>query len=405
MKNYKIAWRNLWRNRRRTLITVASIFFGVLLAVVMTSMQEGSYGNMIDNIVKFYNGYIQVQEEEYWDHKTLYYSFDATGDLYEKIESVDEVTLMTPRLESFALMSSDDVTQPAMIIGVDPGKEDEMTSLSRWISEGEYFGSNHNTILVGSKLVENLDARLYDTIALLGQGYYGNTVAAEFIIRGILDFPNPILNKQFAYLELERAQEFYSASGKLTSLALMLDDYQDLDPALKHIKTKIDSPYTALSWREMQPEMVQMIESDRAGGVIMKAILYIIIGFGILGTIIMMIAERRKELGLMVAVGMQKHKLAAILFFETLYMGLLGVFGGILISIPIILYFIHNPIPITGDAAQAFIDMGIEPELIFSTAPKVFINQLLTVFIITMLISLYPLINVLKLREINYLRD
>ncbi|MGC9341629.1 MAG: ABC transporter permease [Bacteroidales bacterium] len=405
MKNYKIAWRNLWRNRRRTLITVASIFFGVLLATVMSSMQEGSYSNMIDNIVKFYNGYIQVQEEEYWDHKTLYYSFDATNELYDQIESVDEVTLVTPRLESFALMSSKDITQPAMIVGVDPQKEDKMTSLSQWISEGEYFGSNHNTILVGSKLAENLDAGLNDTIALLGQGYYGNTVAAEFVIRGILNFPNPELNKRFAYLELSRAQEYYSAEGKLTSLALMLEDYRDLDPALQHLKAKIDSPYTALSWKEMQPEMVQMIESDRAGGVIMKAILYIIIGFGILGTIMMMIAERRKELGLMVAVGMQKHKLSIILLFETLYMGLLGVIAGIIISIPIIIYFVHNPIPITGDAAQAFVDMGIEPEMVFSVAPKIFLNQLLTVFLITVVLSLYPLISALRLNEIKYLRD
>jgi ABC-type lipoprotein release transport system permease subunit len=360
---------------------------------------------MIDNIVKFYSGYIQVQDEEYWDHKTLYYSFDATDELYDKISSVEEITTMTPRLESFALMSSEDVTQPAIVIGVDPEKEDRMTSLSTWVSEGEYFGSNHNTILVASKLAQNLGVSLNDTIALLGQGYYGNTVAAEFIIRGILNFPNPDLNKQFAYLELDRAQEFYSARGKLTSLALMLDDYKNLDPTLDHLKTKIDSPYTALSWKEMQPEMVQMIESDRAGGVIMKAVLYIFIGFGILGTIMMMIAERRKELGLMVAVGMQKYKLAFILFFETLYMGLLGVTGGIIVSIPIILYFVHNPVPITGDAAQAFIDMGIEPELIFSTAPKIFVNQLFTVFIITLLISLYPLINAMKLKAIKYLRD
>lgn len=384
---------------------MASIFFGVLLAAVMSSMQEGSYANMINNIVKFYSGYIQIQDENYWDHKTLYYSFDATEELYDKINSVEEVTQVTPRLESFALMSSKDITQPAMIIGVDPEKEDQMTNLSQWISKGEYFKTDHNTILVAQKLAENLNVDLNDTIALLGQGYYGNTVAAEFVVHGILNFPNPELNKRFAYLDLQRAQEFYSAEGKLTSLALMLDGYRDLDRSMHQLKARLDSPYTALSWKEMQPEMVQMIESDRAGGLVMKAILYIVIGFGILGTIMMMIAERRKELGLMVAVGMQKHKLAFILFFETLYMGLVGVLSGILVSIPIIVVFIHNPIPLSGDAAQAFIDMGIEPLMYFSAAPKVFLNQFLTVFIITMVISLYPLINVIKLKAIKYLRD
>ncbi len=405
MKNYKIAWRNLWRNRRRTLITVASIFFGVLLAAIMSSMQEGSYENMINNVVKFYSGYIQIQEEEYWNHKTLYYSFDVTDELYQTIDSAEDVTMVTPRIESFALMSSEDITQPAMVIGVDPEKEDRMTGLSKWISEVSYFCGNHNTILLAEKLAENLDVQLNDTIALLGQGYYGNTVAEEFIVKGILKFPNPELNKKFSYLELDRAQQFYSARGKLTSLALMLDDYSDLDNTMEQLETKLDSPYTAMSWKEMQPEMVQMIESDRAGGVLMKAILYIIIGFGILGTIMMMVAERRKELGLMVAVGMQKYKLASILFYETFYMGLIGVLGGILLSIPIIFYFIHDPVPITGDAAQAMIDMGIEPELLFTAQPKVFVNQIITVFVITLLVSIYPLVKVLSMKEIKYLRD
>ncbi|MFW5820750.1 MAG: ABC transporter permease [Bacteroidota bacterium] len=405
MKNHIIAWRNLWRNKRRTLITTASVFFGVLLAAIMSSMQEGSYENMIDNVVKFYSGYIQVQEEEYWEHKTLYYSFKATDSLYQKINSVEEINLLVPRLESFALMSSDDITQPARVIGIDPAKEDSMTNLSQWVSKGSYFDGDHNTILIGSKLARNLDVQIKDTVALLGQGFYGSTVADLFVVGGLLEFPTPEFNKNFAYMELSKAREFYSAQGRLTSLALMIDDYSELEPAMKNLEARIDSPYTAMSWREMQPEMVQMIESDRAGGVIMKAILYIIIGFGILGTIIMMIAERRKEMGLMVSVGMRKHKLASIFFLETVYIGIIGVIGGIIVSVPIVLYLIHNPIPLSGDAAQAMIDLGIEPLLLFSSAPKIFINQLFTVLIITIVVSLYPVINAFTMKEIDYLRD
>ncbi len=407
MKNYIIAWRNLWRNKRRTLITTASVFFGVLLATVMSSMQEGSYENMIDNIVKFYSGYIQIQEEEYWEHKSLYYSIEATDSIYEIINSVEEITLVVPRLESFALMSSEDITQPAKVLGVDPGKEDSMTNLSQWIIKGAYFGDNNNdnAILLGSQLAKNLDIETGDTVALLGQGFYGSTVAELFIIKGILEFPNPEFNRNFAYMSLKNARKFYSAQGKLTSLALMLEDHSALNPAMKSLEAKIHSPYTVISWREMQPEMVQMIESDRAGGVIMKAILYIIIGFGILGTVIMMIAERRKEMGLMVSVGMRKHKLASILFFETLYIGFIGVLSGIVVSIPFIIYLIHNPIPLSGDAADTMIEMGIEPLLLFSAAPKVFTNQFITILIITLVISLYPVIKALSMKEIDYLRD
>ncbi len=400
-----MAWRNLWRNKRRTLITVASIFFGVLLATVMTGMQEGSYKNMIDNVVKFYSGYIQIQEEDFWENKTLYYSFEENNELYEIIESVEGISSYVPRLESFALASSKDITQPALIIGVDPVKEDKLTNLSHWIEKGKYFNGDGSGILLASKLAENLGVQLNDTLALLGQGFYGNTVAETFIIRGILNFPNPELNKRYAYLELASAQSYYSCEGRLTSLSLMVEDYSRVDPVMSLLNESIKSPYTVMTWDEMQPELVQMIESDRSGGVIMKAILYMIIAFGILGTIMMMIAERRKELGLMVAVGMQKHKLAIILFLETMYMGVLGVISGILASIPIIFYIIHNPIRITGEAAKAMIDMGIEPLLVFAAPPKVFLSQMLVVFIMTLVISLYPLISTSRINVIKNLRD
>ncbi len=400
-----MAWRNLWRNKRRTLITVASIFFGVLMATVMSSMQEGSYANMIDNVVKFYSGYIQIHEEEYWENKSLYYSFDVTDELNNVIDSNEGVISATPRLESFALASSDDITQPVMVIGVDPEKENTMTNLSKWIVEGEYFKENHNTILLAAGLSKNLGVKLNDTIALLGQGYYGNTIAEEFVIRGILDFPNPELNKRYAYLDLKTAQSFYSCENKLTSYSLMVKDYSQVQPVLKDLQSNLHSPYSAMSWDEMQPELVQLVESDAAGGVVMKAILYMIIGFGILGTIMMMVAERRKELGLMVAVGMQKHKLAGILFFETLYMGIIGLLAGIIGSIPIIISMINNPVPITGEAGQAMLDMGVEPLLMFAASPAVFLNQVLVVFTMTAIISIYPLISAFKLNVIKYLRD
>ncbi len=404
--NFIMAWRNLWRNRRRTLITVASIFFGVLLATLMSSMQEGSYSNMINNVVKFYSGYIQIHDKNYWENKTLYNSFEVTDSLYNKVKSVPGITYTTPRLESFALASVGNLTQSAIIVGVDPKKEDNVTNLSRWISDGSYLGEQDEGILLAGGLAKNLNVGVNDTLALLSQGYYGNTVAAEFVVRGILNFPSPELNKQFAYLEIRHAQEFYSAVGMLTSLVIMVDDYSDVSPVIENLENSLDAgKYSIMSWNEMQPELVQMINGDRAGGVVMKAILYMVIAFGIFGTILMMLAERRKELGIMIAVGMQKYKLGSVLLFETVFMGIIGVVSGLLASIPLIIYMLHNPIPLTGDAARAMTDMGIEPVFMFSVAPKVFVNQVITVLTLTILISLYPYFFAGHLKAIKALRD
>lgn len=405
MNPLTIAWRNLWRNRRRTLITTASVFFGVLLAVMMSSMQEGSYSNMIDNIVKFYSGYIQVHHEDYWENKTIDNASQPTPELLKQIEEVKGVNLLTPRFESFALASSEQVTQPVMIIGIDPTAEEKLTRLSRWVRSGSYLSDQDDGILLTSELARHLGMDFGDTLALLSQGYFGNTIAAKFPVRGIIALPSPEMNKQFAYLSLPTAQNFYSAEGMITSLAVMVSDYSQVKPVLKGVNEVLSPPWSAMSWDQMQPEMLQMIESDRAGGIVMVGILYMIIAFGILGTLMMMMAERKKELGVMVAVGMQKTRLAIILFWETFYIGMIGTLAGLLVSIPIIATMMNNPIPLTGDAAQVMIDMGIEPLVFFSGMPKIFVNQVLIVFSFTLVLSLYPVIGALRLKIIRALRS
>jgi ABC-type antimicrobial peptide transport system permease subunit len=156
-----------------------------------------------------------------------------------------------------------------------------------------------------------------------------------------------------------------------------------------------------MSWEEMQPEVVQQIESDRAGGVIMKTILYIIIAFGIFGTIMMMIAERQREFGVMISIGMQKRKLAVILYIETLFIGLLGILSGIAVSLPLLLIQAQNPIPLTGETAKLMEDFGFEPYMFFSTAPEIFSQQAISVFVMTMLIGIYPIVATLRIKAIK----
>jgi len=402
--NALMAWRNLWRNKRRTLITVASVFFGVLLATFMSSMQEGSYTSMIDNVVKFYSGYIQIQNEEYWDNKTINNSMEPSQELFNITHSIPEISHVTTRLESFALASSESITRGSMVIGVDPVKENEITELHKWVVEGKYFDENGNGVLVGKELAKYLKIQVGDTLVMIGAGYHGVSAAGKYPIRGILKFPNPELNKQSVYMDIRECQSFFSAENLVSSMIVMVEDQYDLKSTMKKLNEKISSPYTVMSWDEMQPELVQMIASDRAGGQVMIAVLYLLIGFGIFGTIMMMVAERTREMGVMVAIGMQKAKLAGILFFETIYIGLIGVLVGFAGSIPLIGYFYNNPIKLSGGAAETMIEMGIEPYMYVTWLPSVFYNQAIVVFIMTALVALYPLLAAMKLKVHQALR-
>jgi len=404
MKNLIIAWRNLWRKPWRTVITSGSIFFGVLLSTFMTSMQYGSYEAMISNVVKFYSGYMQIFTEEYHENKTINNTFVLNDSLRTIIDSEKGVTHYTPRLEYFSLASSNEITKGSVIIGVDPEGENKVTGLKKWVKQGSYFNKNSDGVLVAIELAKYLKVGVGDTIVLYGQGYHGVMAAAVYPVAGILEFPSPELNKQFIYMTLQSCQELFSAPDRLSSIVLMVEDNYHLHATLKHLKKDIKSPFMVRSWQELQPELVQMIDGDKAGGLFMKSLLYIIITFGILGTILMMVSERKRELGVMIAIGMQRARLGTILFFETFFIGVIGALAGILVSIPLTYWYYINPIPLTGNAAKTMIDMGIEPFMYFSIQPDVYYIQALVVFIITMIISIYPIIKSHTLQLTSALR-
>ena len=258
--------------------------------------------------------------------------------------------------------------------------------------KGQYLQAGDDGVLVAVDLAKYLNLNVGDTLILLSQGYHGISAAGKYPIRGILKFPSPDLNKQTVYMELGHCQGFYSAENRVTSLVLMVTEQYHLKRAMKQLRAEISSPYSVMSWSEMQPELLQLVDADRSGAMVMKGILYILIGFGIFGTIMMMVAERRREMGVMVAIGMQRLQLAMILFFETVYIGLIGVLAGFAGSVPIIAHFYNHPIPLTGNAGETMVQMGIEPLLYFSWLPSIFYDQMIVVLAITALVAIYPFV-------------
>ncbi len=398
MKEYlKLAWRNLWRNKRRTLITAASVFFGVILSAVMSSMQEGSYAQYIKTIVNFYSGYIQVHEKGYWDdkviNKTLLYS-----DVKPKIAKIKEVTLFTPRLENFALAATGDITKGVMVIGIEPEKEDSITNLTARMIKGSYLKNGDDGVVLGSALARFMKAGVNDTIVLLSQGYHGVSAAGKYPVRGIIRQPSPDLDRTVVYMDVKNCQEFYSAYDRLTSVVIMVKNSNDVAIAKKELADALGNNYEVMDWKEINGILMKQIDSDRQSGLIMKGVLYMIIAFGIFGTVMMMTAERKKEFGVLIAVGMQKYKLSYVLLIEIVMLGLVGVIAGIAASIPVTWYFTLHPIPFTGQAAEAMMQMGFEPVMSFSMTPAVFYNQAITIFIFTLIISFYPVFNISRLK-------
>lgn len=401
----KMAWRNIWRNKKRTILTMFSIYIAVVLALFTRSMQVGSYGNMISNAVKFSTGYIQIHKNGYWEKKSINETFVESEKINKILNNDKNITFQIPRLESFALASSGKHTKGTMVVGTIPELENELNKYSEKIIKGEYLKENDKAILVAEKLAEYLNVDVGDSLVLLGQGYHGVTAADQYLIKGILKLPIPQLNNQLVVLPLKVSQYFYASENRLTSISLMLDDAELLDETIAKIKNGLDESYEVMAWQEMNKEMVQSIEADNVGGIIMLGILYLVIGFGVFGTVMMMTMERRKEFAVMVSIGMQKIKLVQVVAWETILIGIVAIIIGIALTYPILLYLSYNPIPLTGEVAESMEVFGAEPILPFSIKLNIFVNQTVSVIIIALVAVIYPLYVILKLNIMKAIRS
>ncbi len=402
--NIKLAWRNIWRNRRRTIIAITSIIFSVLLASWMRSMQEGSYASMIDNVVQFYSGYLQVQDTAFWDERTLENGMEVSSGLTEKISTVEDVTLVSHRIESFALAANHDHSKPAMVLGIEPEREDRITNISRRISKGSFISPGDEGVIIAKGLAGFLNLEVGDTLVMIGQGYHGISANGLFKIKGIIDHPNQEFNKRLVFMDINTARDFYSAYGMSTALVIMTHDHYEVEHIKNDIGAILPPEKTVMTWQEMQPEVLQLIKSDRAGGFIMLGILYMVIAFGMFSVVMMMVKERQREFGVIHAVGMKKQKLSVIVFLETLFIGIVGCLTGLIVSYLFCLWFYYNPLPITGDTASAMEQYGMEPYMFFSLKPALFYSQMIIVFFISVFISIFPILNIQKLRITKALR-
>ncbi len=470
MNNLKLAWRNLWRNRRRTLITSASILFAVFFALVMRSLQLGSYDNMYKNAIESYSGYIQVQHQDFWDEKIVDNTFTYDQEMEQQILSDENVGATIPRFESFALASNGPQTKGVMVMGVNPDKEIHLSKISDKMVKyrlspqalekirqdpampekvkelaGLFENSAYTTssrlqldlgiddktkselmpaieshaafnngsirpgepgVWVGDKLSQYLQLGIGDTIVLISQGYHATTAAGKYEIKGIIKIPLPDIDNKIVYLPLDVCQGLFNADGKLTSLALSVNDNGDkaIAQTVDRISALVKEDMKVMEWREMNEVMVSQMDADDKGGRIMLAILYLVIAFGVFGTVLMLTAERKREFGVLVAIGMQKKKLASIMTMEMLLIGLMGILAGALVASAVILYGVDHPLVFKGEMAKVFEEYGMEPKIAFWHIDTYYLWQMVIVAFMVLLAIGYPMRKIFGMKVVNALR-
>jgi ABC-type lipoprotein release transport system permease subunit len=245
-----------------------------------------------------------------------------------------------------------------------------------------------------------------DTLVLIGQGYHGTSAAGKYLIKGIVRLPAPDIDSRIVYLPISEAQDLYAAPGMATSAVLRLKNNDD-DEVIRtgrRIAKLIDEPVTVRTWHELNALLINQMEADNRSGMIMIGILYLVIAFGVFGTVLMMMAERKREFGMLISIGMRKHKLALIVSFEMLLIGIIGLGAGVAASLPFVYYGNAHPIKFTGEMGRMYSDYGFDPVMPTLLPDVYYLWQIMIVLIILLIAILFSARRIFRINVINAIR-
>jgi len=404
-----MAWRNIQRNPRRTILTIMAIAFACVLLIFMLSLQIGTYEIMIDTSVKTRTGHIQVLKQGYnTDHK-IRQAIKVPADIARTLYQTPHITTISFRSNAFALLSSSLRTSGGFITGINPEEEVKISSVAQTIRKGRYLTpSDTNAAVVGSLLAKNLKIDIGDELVVLGSAMDGSIAATVLQVTGIFSSGMDQYDRTAIQIPLHHFQETFVMGRAVHEIIITCDSLWHVGRVKSAISENLSQPGTqpglvCMSWDELTPGLIQSIQMDLGGGLIFYAILLVMVAFSIMNTFVMAVFERTKEFGTLMAIGAGPWRLSRVLILESGFLTLCGIVLGILAGCILTLWVGHTGIPM-GEAEGMMRQYGIpgllRPKLTLATA---FAGPA-AVFLITIVTALYPAVKVHGIKPVEAMR-
>ncbi len=402
----RLAWRNLWRQPRRTWLTTGAMVFSNIILAFMVTLQFGMYDMMIDNTLAVFTGHEQVQAPGYEDEKKMRQSIPAAKSLAQTIRTELDVGAVATRGVAFALASSAERSFGVQVVGIEPGHEPEVSVLPGLIKEGSYLDDlRANEAVVGAVLARNLKVSVGDELTLLGSGRDGSFAATIVTVRGIFDTGMPDIDRSFVQMPLTSFQDTFAMRDEAHEIVIRSPELSQVARIKEQVRTLLppDGDLVVYDWDELQPSLKQAIQADIASAWFMYGVLIILVAFSVLNTVLMSVLERTREFGIVMALGLTPGRLGRLVFLETALMGAMGFVLGIALGAGLILWMGK-----TGFSYPGMDEMADR----FNMPPRIY-PQLdllpvmlgpLFVLIATLLASVYPAVRLRWLEPVQAMR-
>ncbi|MCM8855397.1 MAG: FtsX-like permease family protein [Candidatus Thiodiazotropha sp.] len=371
-----LATRNLLRNRRRTLITLITMIFGIATLTLLSALNDGWLSQMKTNFILSYTGHLQIHAKGFETSQNLNDRIKDPEEVSRLMQSYPEIIGWTQRIRTSGLASVSGSSAGIQIMATDPEQETWVTSMDQGIKEGIWLrpGMSHD-LLLGRTIAQNLGAELGDRVILMAQRLNGEMVSEVFFLRGILETGAPQIDRTLAVITLNSAQQWLQMDQTITDIVIRADNHDNTDVLYRlFVQQLSDLKYEIMPWQELDPMVRQWLEFSDAYGFVILFVVIILVLIEILNTMLISLHERQKELGVIVAIGTKRYQVFLMLLLEAVMLIFIGAILGYLAGSLLVFSVADSGINLThfANAFEFFyMDPVIHPQLTQSSAIKI----------------------------------
>ncbi len=386
---WKIAWRNLWRNKRRSLIVLISIVVGLAAMILTDTLYLGTVRQMLDNRIGSHIGHLQI-------HRMGFRTDPSVKNYLPEARRVEEVLSRQPGIEaysrrvlSFGLLSSATNAAGVHIVGIEPDRESRITFIHQHILEGRYLTGREREIIIGKTLAEKLEVQLGDKVVAMASALDGTIGSEVFRIVGIFQTTSSTFDRTYIYIPIATAQRMLNLGDRISEVVIRINNLESLETIQSRLQSQLGTDYEVLNFKAIIPLLVYYMSIYEEIMMVYYGIIGVAIVFGILNIMLMAIMERIQEIGVLMALGMSKGRIFRMILLEAAQLGFLGTFIGLIVSLIIYIPLAHSGIDLSM-FSESLMSFGVGTRIYPVLNINVVLNAVTIIPGITLLGAVYP---------------
>lgn len=402
---FSLAWRNIWRNKRRSLIIISAIAIGLLCGLFASSVMFGMSESMVNSSINRDLGHIQVHNPNFENEKLLNDTISSVKQVVDEIKEQKNIRGISARIVIEGMGSSATTSNGLKIVGINPEKEKTVTTIYKQIISGNYFQGTigrSSPIVIGEKLADNLGIKIRSKIILSFQGLDGSIIYGSFRIVGIYRTESTMFDKSTVFVNEEDLFALLNTTPIYHEIAVRLNSDQSVDSVYSKLKKNLGS-YSVKNWKELAPELKMMDEMVEVQLNIFLGIILFALLFAITNTMLMAVLERVREFGVLLAIGMKRRRIFFMIIVETISLSIVGGILGMVVAALLIAYFGSTGINLSA-FSQGFTAWSISPVLQPMLPVTFYFSITIMIIVTAILAAVYPAVKAIKLKPADAIR-